>query len=192
MDLNNNNININTNNNNNNNFLYLKYNNHNGVEKKNKIKFEYIIYINFIINMIDDFGININNLINNKLLDDTYSINNMLIYSNNIKEKSIQIILDLLETILYLQNNYNDYLQLLIQNIQKFKKNKKNKMKTNSQYYILIYEKLKDTLLLDFKDEKDNLNELTIICTEILNFSDFFEIPILIEFINEFISKLIK
>ena len=93
---------------------------------------------------------------------------------------------------LFLQNNYNDYLQLLIQNIQNSNENNKNKININSEYYVFIYQKLKETLLNNFKGEQENLDELLFITTEILNFADFFYIPILYEFMNQFISELIR
>ena len=188
-----------------NNFLFLQYTNDN-IEKKIQIKFEYIKYCNFIINIIDDFGVNINDfLLNNTYFNNNDFVNDMLIYSNNINEKSIQIILNLLECVLFLENNHIDFLQLFIRNILISQKNEKYKININDEYYIFIYQKLKDNLLHSFininnlnvnnNDDIFNTNiylqELSYISTQILKFCDFFEIPILIEFINQFISKLI-
>ena len=158
-----------------NNKINLIYNNEKNVKCSISLTYQFIPYIHLIENMYDD--LNLSNLDNN--LDDNL-INNQLNfeYPEKISDKNITIIIDLLYLILELNKKNSD----LINNLNKGDNiNKK------------LYEQLYTNFDLIIQKYFQNLEEIEVIknCIEIAQFSDYYDIPIILEFIIHFKSLLI-
>lgn len=147
--------------------INLIYDNEKNIKCPISLNVQFIPYIHLIENMYDD--LNLSNLDNNQLNFE---------YPEKISDKNISIIIDLLNLILKLNNDNLD----LINNLNKGDDINKKVYKNLYTNFDLIIQKY-------FK----NLEEIEVIknCIEIAQFSDYYDIPIILEFIIHFKSLLI-
>ena len=154
-----------------NNKINLIYNNEKNVKCSIPLNVQFIPYIHLIENMYND--LNLSNLDNN--LD-----NNQLNfeYPEKISDKNITIIIDLLNLILKLNKDNLD----LINNLNKGDDISKK-----------VYKHLYTNFDLIIQKYFQNIEDIEVIknSIEIAHFSDYYDIPIILEFIIHFKSLLI-
>ena len=159
--------------------INLIYNNEKNVKCATLLDIQFIQYIHLIENMYCDLNLsNLNNNVDSNNLDS----NNLNIeYPGKISNNNITIIIDLLDCILNLDKDNSDNSDLI------------NKLNKGDNINKKVYKHLYTNFDLIIQKYFKNIEEIEIIknCIKIANFCDYFDIPIILEFIIHFKSLLI-